>query len=155
MNVNPAEKYAALKLLEAGLKSALVEAKADVEAYATATGAASLKTDWGKVSIAEEKFNPQVADSGRFTEWVKENAPDEIQESVNPAYSKAFLSQCDVDDETGAVSYKPTGEVLPFMGLRVSGGYASARLAKDVKDKAAELVYDRIADLLPKELGRG
>lgn len=154
MNVNPAEKYAALKLLESGLKEAMGEAKSEALAYANAVGAASLNTDWGKVSIATEKFAPRVADEAGLLDWVKANFPSAVRESVNPQFVKTLLAHCEVDD-SGDVYNTGTGERLPFLGYRVTGGYPSVRLTAESKSEAAELVADRAADLLPKGIGRG
>lgn len=152
--MNPAEEYAALKLLEAALKDVMDEAKAEALAYANAVGAAALTTQWGKVSIATEKFAPRVADDVAFTQWVKDNFPQAIRAVVNSTFTKALLARCEVDD-SGDVYNTDTGERLPFLGYKVTGGYPSVRLTADAKREAVELVADRIADLLPREVGRG
>lgn len=74
----------------------------------------------GSVKRSKPRRTPAVTDDAAVLAWVKENRPEEIVESVNPAFLDYLKAQA---KKHGEAVYEPTGEIVP--GVEMVTGSAS------------------------------
>ena len=146
--MNPAERYARLKLLEIAVKRALPAAAEAAEEYRESVRGNSLETDHGTVSIVRRKPVP-ILDPEGFLAWVKEHRPDELVEHVNPAYEKAFTAalRCVAD-----VVVDENGEVVEFATVRRPRPYLTVKLSEEAKNQASDSLAAHVEAWTPLEL---
>lgn len=99
---------AAHAALEAA-KAEYVEALAVLEADHELTGASQWRTDRITVSIGTRRH----VDTARFTQWVQEHRPDEIEPTVRPSYRRAFIDSLQWQ---GGEAYDKDGALVDFAG---------------------------------------
>lgn len=99
----------------------------DALAAADSTGM-TVRTDdgveLGTISHVAEKPVAKLTDEKAFTNWVKQNRPDQIREVVDKPYKDAVLK---VATKEGVAVDTETGEVIPGIELRDARGYISVR----------------------------
>ena len=149
--MTPSERFAALKTLEAAVKAVASEAGEVAIQHGSDTGADRWRTEYGTVVIATRKDAPVIADEAGLLQWVKENAPTEIVETVRPAYAKMLMDRCAVDGDT--VIDTATGEALPFAMVRRGTVYASTPKSDAKEDTVArwELLLTERLDAIAGE----
>ena len=147
MSMNPAERYAALKLLEAGLKAALIDAAAEADAYRQQVRARSLDTDWGTVTVAKRKPSLVVTSEQGLIDWCVENLQNIVIYTIPPESRSWLLTQRFAVAGDEAVD-PVTGEVLPFLAVKPGTEYLTCRLTAEAKDAAKTAVAGRLADSL-------
>lgn len=98
-------------------------------------------TEIGTVGRAKATERPTVTDPAALLEWVRTHRPDEIVESVNPAYVKHLESTA---RKHGHAVDESTGEIVP--GVEMVTGSASYRVAPTDDGRAA--VFARLGDML-------
>ena len=141
--LNPAERYAALRLLESAVKDAAQTAKAEAEEYRQAVGAKSLESRFGDVSITRRKPTAAV-DEAALLAWAEEHAPHIIVRAIDPtalASLKAGL-KVDGDDVINA-----DGEVVEWATARPGSEFLTWRAAADAKAAAAAAVAERLESI--------
>jgi hypothetical protein len=139
---NPREaavRVAALKALYDKVREAYNQARADA-VTALSPGdrlhaALPDGADIGTVSVAAGKTTAKVTNPAALLEWVKVNAPDEVESvpRVRDSYVGALLSRCENVD--GAAMHAKTGELLP--GVRFETGEPYARVTQTHDQVAA------------------
>lgn len=143
--MTPAERFAALRTLEVAVKEVAASEAETVIQHGSDTGADRWRTAYGTVVIATRDDAPVIADVPGFVAWAKENAPDEVEETVRAAFTKALLARCVVDGDT--VIDTMTGEALPFAMVRRGTAYATTPKS-DAKDDSVgrwqALLTDRL-----------
>ena len=144
--LNPAERYAALKLLEAGLKAALADAAAEADEYRQQVRARSLETDYGTVSVTRRGPTLVVTDEAALIAWCDDEMPNLVQRTITPQSRTWLLNTRFAATDTKAVD-RVTGEVLDFLAVKPGSEYLTCRLTPEAKDAAAA-VSDRIADTI-------
>ena len=138
--LNPAERYAALKLLESAVKDAAQTAKVEAEVYRQRVGAKSLESRFGDVYITRRKPTA-VVDEAALLAWAEEHAPHIIVRAIDPtalASLKAGL-KVDGDDVINA-----DGEVVEWATARPGSEFLTWRAAADAKATAAAAVAERL-----------
>ena len=149
--MNPAEKYAALKLLEAGLKEALTAAAEEADAYRREVRAKSLETDYGTVTVTRRKASVVVLDDAKLIAWCEDELPHLVQKSVTPEgrawlLGKRFVIEgADVIDPT-------TGESMPFLSAREGSEFLTFRPTPESRTAAVAAVSSRLLDALTDAL---
>jgi hypothetical protein len=106
--------------------------------------------DLGTWSLPVSKEAAVITDRAALTEWVKERWPDEIDETIKPAFEAAMRSWLDPVGEV--VIFRHTGEVVPGLGVRPGGVPQSLRF-KANGDALA--VADQHADELVAQVTAG
>lgn len=146
--MNPAERYARLKLLEIAVRRALQGAAHDATEYQERLRARTLESDHGTISVVRRKPVP-IVDSAAFLEWVKEHRPDELVSHVNPAFEKAFVAalRC-----VGDVVVDGNGEVIEFASVHRPAPYLTVRLTEEAKTAATESLTAHVEAWNPSEL---
>lgn len=91
----------------------------------------------GKASLCDATAKAKVVDEAALLAWVKENRPDQIRETVEPAYVKALLKAVDAE---GVAADETTGEVIP--GLELVDGKPFVKVTPNpvARDRMSELI---------------
>lgn len=103
----------------------------------------------GAVTIGKPSETPAVTDERALLAWVKENAPTEIVESVNPAFVEVLKRQA----KAHGFAHTEDGTVIPGVELRTGSASYRPTLDKDavplLRSKLAELIADGFHLALP------
>ena len=138
--LNPAERYAALKLLESAVKDAAQTAKAEAEVYRQRVGAKALESRFGDVSITRRKpvirFDPDA-----LLAWAEENAPHMIERTI-PAHLQDALKRELIIDGDDVVT--ADGEVVAFATVQAGVEFLTWRASAETKAEAAAAVAQRL-----------
>ena len=145
MTLNPAERWAALRLLESAVKDAAQTAKAEAEEYRQAVGAKSLESRFGDVSITRRKPTA-VIDEDDLLAWAEEHAPDMIERRISPAALAAVKAGLVVD---GDEVLTRDGEVVEWATVAAGSEYLTWRASPDAKTAAAAAVAARLDQITP------
>ena len=138
--LNPAERWAALRLLESAVKDAAQAAKAEAEEYRQAVGAKSLESRFGDVTITRRK--PTIAfDPDALLAWAEENAPHMIERTI-PAHLQDALKRELIIDGDDVVT--ADGEVDDFATVQAGVEFLTWRASAETKAEAAAAVAQRL-----------
>ena len=138
--LNPAERYAALKLLESAVKDAAQTAKVDAEVYRQRVGAKSLESRFGDVSITRRK--PAIRfDPDALLAWAEENAPDMIQRTIPAHLQDALKRELIIDGDEVVTA---DGEVATFATVQAGIEFLTWRASAETKAEAAAAVAQRL-----------
>jgi hypothetical protein len=128
-------RVAALKALYDKVREAYNQARADAVA-ALSPGdrlhaALPDGSDIGTVSVVDGKTTAKVTNPAALLEWVKVNAPDEVESvpRVRESFVGALLARCENVD--GAAMHAKTGELLPGVAFTVGDSYARVTRTDD------------------------
>lgn len=142
--MNPAERLAALRLLEHGLKAAITEAQAEADDYRQHVGARALTTPWGEVGLTRRK--PAIVfDDAALLEWCETNAPEAIRRTVPTEARRGLAAKLTIDGDD--VVDPATGEVVEFASVRPGGESLRVALTGEAKDEAEAALLARLAEL--------
>ena len=101
----------------------------------------------GAVTISKAAEIASVTDERALLEWVKQNAPTEIVESVNPAFVEVLKRQA----KAHGFAHTPDGEIIPGVELRTGAASYRPTVDKDavpaLRAKLAELIADGLLEL--------
>lgn len=145
MSMNPAERYAALKLLHHGIGEAVKAAAVEAETYRAAVKAKSLETPWGTVSITRRKPTVAIVDEAVFLDWVKTTAPHLVEERVSEVGRRAILDRLEIVD--GEVIDPVSGEAPLWAGVKPGAEFLTARIPSEAKAEAVGAVLARVEGL--------
>ena len=145
MTMNPAERWAALRLLESAVKDAAQTAKAEAEVYRQAVGAKSLESPFGEVYITRRKPTA-VIDEDDLLAWAEEHAPDMIERRISPAALAAVKAGLVVD---GDEVLTRDGEVVEWATVAAGSEYLTWRASPAAKTAAAAAVAARLDQITP------
>ena len=149
--MNPAERYAALKLLEAGLKDALATAAEAADDYRREVRAKSLETDYGTVTVARRKPAVVILDDRALIAWCDDELPHLVQRSIT-LEGRAWLTGKRFVIDGSDVIDPTTGEAMPFMGIKDGTEYLTFRPTPEARATAVGAVSTRLLDALTAEL---
>lgn len=102
-------------------------------------------TPLGKVYKSKGKTTPTVTDEAALLAWVRANHPDEIEETIRPAYRTALLETA---KRYGEPVDETSGEIVPGIELRHGEPYVGFRGEKGY----GETVAARWSELSPLAL---
>jgi hypothetical protein len=134
-----AVRVAALKALYDKVREAYNQARTDALGALTPGdrlhAALPDGADIGTVSVVDGKTTAKVTNPAALLEWVRVNAPDEVESvpRVRESYVGALLSRCENVD--GAAMHAKTGELLP--GVRFETGDPYTRVTQTHDQLAA------------------
>lgn len=134
-----------LKVIQADAKAAFDETRQALEPRLDADEAVAAElpdgTRIGTVKRSKTRRAPAVTDEAALLAWVRHHRPEELVESVRPAFVDYLKAQA---RRYGAAVYEATGEIVP--GVEMCDGGASYLPQPDpttvptVRAKFAELV---------------
>lgn len=142
---SPAEIYMRLKLMELAIKRALPDAAEAAEAQRASVSAKTLELDHGTLTVARPKPAVSVDPDG-LLEWVKANRPDEIRETVNPAFVKAYTESLTIVD---GEAVDKDGTVVDFAHVVQRRPYLTVKFAEGVKDAAVGQIVAAVESWQP------
>lgn len=130
--MNPADRYAALKLLESALKAELSTAAEEAESYRREVGAKALETSCGDVAITRRKPQP-IIDPAALLAWAETDAPHLIQRTI-PADTVAALKRDLVVDGDDVITRD--GELVTWATVAPGSEFLTWRAPAERKAEA-------------------
>lgn len=129
-------KLAAISLLADQAKRLKDELRADLQAQMNELGADRVKAELGDEVIAyittsKPKFKWVVQNHRQFVQWVKENIPSEIVESVRESSIEVILSKFNYEDD---VVIDPNGEIVEWLVGSESEPYLTTKFHGDGRE---------------------
>ena len=149
--MTPVERYAALKLLETGLKAALVAAADEADAYQRQIRAKALETDYGTVTLARRKPTIVVTDDAGLIAWCEDELPNLVQRSITAEARTWLLSKRFVIYGEDVID-PATGEAVAFLGIKDGAEYLTFRPTAEAREAAVQAVSGRVLDSLATSL---
>lgn len=146
----PAEEYAALVALRAGLDMLIDDAKARALDSVASLRKASWTTPYGAVNMTRSEEKVEIIPDA-FLAFAREHYPDEVvvTYSVRSSFERAFLAELGI--VAGQIVHKPTGELVDFARIRPEGearlSYPASNEQRDAKDLARMLFEENAATL--------
>lgn len=138
--LNPAERYAALKLLESAVKDAAQTAKVEAEVYRQRVGAKALESRFGDVTITRRK--PTIRfDPDALLAWAEENAPHMIERTIPARLQDALKRELIIDGDDVVTA---NGEVVDFATVQDGIEFLTWRASAEAKSAAAAAVAERL-----------
>ena len=138
--LNPAERWAALRLLESAVKDAAQAAKAEAEVYRHRVGAKSLESRFGDVSITRRKSTIRF-DPDALLAWAEENAPHMIERTIPARLQDALKRELIIDGDDVVTA---DGEVVDFATVQAGIEFLTWRASAETKAEAAAAVAQRL-----------
>ena len=122
-------KLAAISLLADQAKRLKDELRADLQAQMNELGADRVKAELGDEVVAyitttNPKFKWVVQNQRQFVQWVKDNVPAEIVETVRESSIDAILSKFNYQDD---VVIDPNGEIVDWLEGSESEPYLTTK----------------------------
>lgn len=158
MTMNPAELYAASRILQEAMDEVSSTLSANAKAFADSVRAKSLVTDFGTVSVTQRKPSIQL-DPDAFTAWVRENRPDELMVGVRPSFVAAWKKHLvPAGDGTTDVIDPTTGEIAPYARITTGSDYLTFRKgdgAGEMVDRAEEALMTMLSSYVPHQVDDG
>lgn len=144
MSLNPAERYAALRLLSEGVTAALKSAEAEAEAYRQQVRAKTLETDYGSISITRRK--PTIRfEQDRLVQWCQHEYPNLVRTVASiPAVSETWLKEHRFRIDGSDVLDVETGEVVDWAHVSPGSEYLTFRADPAAKAEAVAAVATRV-----------
>jgi hypothetical protein len=152
-DMNPVEKYAALRALELGIGAAVAAAAMEVVEYRKQTRAKGFESDWGTIEFRSNDAKVQF-NTPKLIAWAQEHMPHEIipehtEEVTFPAALRPTLLktldkrfQIDGDEVVDTV----TGEVVEFATvIPAKAPTLAIKMPPEKKLEAVEYVAHRTA----------
>lgn len=143
-----------IKVIQNDVKDAFDETRGALEPRLDSEEAAAAElpdgTRIGTVKRSKPRRVPVVTDEAALLEWVRKNRPDELVESVRPAFVDYLKGQA---RKHGAAVVEATGEIVP--GVEMRAGAPSYLPSPDpemvsvVRAKFAELISGGLLAPLP------
>ena len=129
-------KLAAISLLADQAKRLKDELRADLQAQMNELGADRVKAELGDEVVAyitttKPKFKWVVQNQRQFVQWVKDNVPAEIVETVRESSVDAILSKFNYQDD---VVIDPNGEIVDWLQGSESEPYLTTKFHGDGKE---------------------
>ena len=130
-------KLAAISLLADQAKRLKDELRADLQAQMNELGADRVKAELGDEVVAyttttKPKFKWVVQNQRQFVQWVKENIPAEIVETVRESSIDAILDKFNYVDD---LVIDPNGEPVDWLIGSESEPYLTTKFHGDGRDK--------------------
>ncbi len=98
----------------------------------------------GDVIKANASRRAAVTDEESFLKWVAKNHPEEIVQSVRPAFRSKILNDTKRYEEAVDVT---TGEIVPGVELTKGEPYITVRLADDANERIAAHWHEALSHL--------
>ena len=140
------------KVIQSDVKAAFDDTRGQLEPLLAADEAIAAElpdgTRIGTVKRSKAKQSPTVTDAAAVLAWVKEHRPEELVESVNPAFVEYLKGQV---RQHGAAVYEATGEIVPGVEM-VNGApsylpQADPAMVPIIRAKFAELIANGLLAL--------
>lgn len=130
-------KLAAVSLIADEAKRTKDRLRAELQAEMDAIGADRIKAELGDevvayVTTTKPKFKWVIKSDRKFVEWVRDNCPGELIETVRESSIDTILSKFNLDDE---VVIDPNGEVVDWLEGSIADPYLTTKFQADGRVK--------------------
>ena len=130
-------ELAAVTMIEQEAKKAKDALRERLKAEMDAVGADRVKAEIegeqvAYVTTSKPKFKWNVQNERKFVQWVKENCPEEIIESVRESSREIILDKFNYFEDAGVAD--PNGEIVDWLEGSLSDPYLSTRFAADGRE---------------------
>jgi len=148
-----ATELAALTVLKDAVKDATDELRRLAKDELLNVGADMTKAvvdnqEVAKISLISRDVDFVITDEKAFVQWVKENAPSEIEEKVRDSYKKVFMESLQMGANDSVYSIL-NGLFIDFVQLVIKEPYVSTRFATGGRDIVVQALHDRRLTSLP------
>lgn len=148
-----ATELAALTVLKDAVKDATEELRRLAKDELLNVGADMTKAvvdnqEVAKISLISRDVDFVITDEKAFVQWVKENAPSEIEEKVRDSYKKVFMESLQMGANDSVYSIL-NGLFIDFVQLVIKEPYVSTRFATGGRDIVVQALHDRRLTSLP------
>jgi len=148
-----ATELAALTVLKDAVKDATDELRRLAKDELLNVGADMTKAvvdnqEVAKISLISRDVDFVITDDKAFVQWVKENAPSEIEEKVRDSYKKVFMESLQMGANDSVYSIL-NGLFIDFVQLVIKEPYVSTRFATGGRDIVVQALHDRRLTSLP------
>lgn len=135
-------RLAALSHVKGLVENDLKEAKAEAAKKGFVDPGDSVRAvlpgygDLGTVYRTQDGSTAYVSNDRVLLEWVKENHPGEIVETIRPAYLAALLEQATAAGAALVIdpaTKKPTGETIPGIDIKPTSGFVAVKQTAEQK----------------------
>lgn len=99
------------------------------------------------VTTSKPKFKWEVISERKFVEWVKDNHPSEIVESVRESFREVILDKFNYVDDA---AIDPNGEIVDWLVGHISEPYLVTKFHSDGRDKLRDAFVSNSID--PKKV---
>lgn len=130
-------KLAAVSLIADEAKRTKDRLRAELQAEMDAIGADRIKAELGDdvvayVTTTKPKFKWNVQNERKFVQWVKDNCPGELIESVRESSRETILNKFHFNDD---VVIDPNGEVVEWLVGELADPYLTTKFQADGRVK--------------------
>jgi predicted house-cleaning noncanonical NTP pyrophosphatase (MazG superfamily) len=135
-------RLAAVSLLADQAKKLKDELRAELQAEMAELGADRVKAELGDevvayITTSKPKFKWNVQNNRKFVQWVKENIPSEIVESVRESSVEAILDKFNYVDD---LVIDPNGEPVDWLEGSQSEPYLMTKFHGEGREKLREAI---------------
>jgi len=148
-----ATELAALTVLKDAVKDATEELRRLAKDELLNVGADMTKAvvdnqEVAKISLISRDVDFVITDDKAFVQWVKDNAPTEVEEKVRDSYKKVFMESLQMGANDSVYSIL-NGLFIDFVQLVIKEPYVSTRFATGGRDIVVQALHDRRLTSLP------
>lgn len=145
-------ELAAVAMIADAAKKRKDELRAQLQGYMEEIGADRVKAELDGETIAyvttsKPKFKWEVISERKFVEWVKDNHPSEIVETVRDSFRELILDKFNYVDDA---AIDPNGEIVDWLVGHISEPYLVTKFHSDGREKLRDAFISNSID--PKKV---
>lgn len=130
-------ELAAISMIADAAKKRKDELRAQLQGEMDGIGADRVKAELdgdviAYVTTSKPKFKWEVISERKFVEWVKDNHPSEIVESVRESFREVILDKFNYLDDA---AIDPNGEIVDWLVGHISEPYLVTKFHSDGREK--------------------
>ena len=141
-------ELAAISMIADAAKKRKDELRAQLQAEMDGIGADRVKAELdgdviAYVTTSKPKFKWEVISERKFVEWVKDNHPSEIVESVRESFREVILDKFNYVDDS---AIDPNGEIVDWLVGNTSEPYLMTKFHSDGREKLRDAFVSNSID---------
>ena len=145
-------KLAAVSLIADEAKKAKDKLRAELQAEMDSIGADRVKAELGDevvayVTTSKPKFKWEIISERKFVDWVADNHPSEIVESIRESFRDVILEKFNYD---GDQAIDPNGEPVDWLVGHIAEPYLVTKFHSDGREKLREAIVSNSIE--PKKI---
>ena len=145
-------ELAAIAMIADAAKKRKDELRAQLQAEMDDIGADRVKAELdgdviAYVTTSKPKFKWEVISERKFVEWVKDNHPSEIVETVRESFREVILEQFNYVDDA---AIDPNGEIVDWLVGHIAEPYLVTKFHSDGREKLRDAFLSNAID--PKKV---
>ena len=141
-------ELAAIAMIADAAKKRKDELRAQLQAEMDGIGADRVKAELdgeviAYVTTSKPKFKWEVLSERKFVEWVKDNHPSEIVESVRESFREVILDKFNYVDDA---AIDPNGEIVDWLVGHIAEPYLVTKFHSDGREKLRDAFLSNAID---------